>query len=93
MANYEKSNDLLKRAIEVTPLGAQTYSKSYRYYCQGDSPAFIERGEGCYLYDVDGKVVFGEITFYPWSGYEKFTPSEFDVQLGSYFTEYGNTNN
>lgn len=54
MANYEKSNDLLKRAIGVTPLGAQTYSKSYRYYCQGDSPAFIERGEGCYLYDVDG---------------------------------------
>ena len=47
MAKYEKSNDLLKRAIEVTPLGAQTYSKSYRYYCQGDSPAFIERGEGC----------------------------------------------
>ena len=54
MANYEKSNELLKRAVEVTPLGAQTYSKSYRYYCQGDSPAFIERGEGCYLYDVDG---------------------------------------
>lgn len=54
MTNYEKSNELLKRAIEVTPLGAQTYSKSYRYYCQGDSPAFIERGEGCYLYDVDG---------------------------------------
>lgn len=54
MANYKKSNELLKRAIEVTPLGAQTYSKSYRYYCQGDSPAFIERGEGCYLYDVDG---------------------------------------
>ena len=54
MANYEKSNELLKRAVKVTPLGAQTYSKSYRYYCQGDSPAFIERGEGCYLYDVDG---------------------------------------
>lgn len=54
MLKYEKSNELLKRAIEVTPLGAQTYSKSYRYYCQGDSPAFIDRGEGCYLYDVDG---------------------------------------
>lgn len=40
------------------------------------------------LYDVDGKVVFGEITFYPWSGYVKFTPSSFDEQLGSYFTEY-----
>ena len=54
MYNYEKSNELLKRAVKVTPLGAQTYSKSYRYYCQGDSPAFIEKGEGCYLYDVDG---------------------------------------
>lgn len=54
MANYEKSNELLERAVEVTPLGAQTYSKSYRYYCQGDSPSFIEKGEGCYLYDVDG---------------------------------------
>ena len=41
------------------------------------------------LYDVGGKVVFGEITFYPWSGYVKFTPPEFDIQLGLYFTEYG----
>lgn len=41
------------------------------------------------LYNVEGKIVFGEITFYPWSGYVRFTPTEFDVQLGSYFTEYG----
>lgn len=54
MSNYGKSDELLKRAVKVTPLGAQTYSKSYRYYCQGDSPSFIDRGEGCYLYDVDG---------------------------------------
>lgn len=54
MSKYEKSDELLKRAIAVTPLGAQTYSKSYRYYCQGDAPSFIEKGEGCYLYDVDG---------------------------------------
>lgn len=40
------------------------------------------------LYDVQGKVVFGEITFYPWSGYVEFTPSKFDYQLGDYFTEY-----
>ena len=31
MANYKKSEELLKRAVEVTPLGAQTYSKSYRW--------------------------------------------------------------
>lgn len=54
MGKYDKSNQLLERARRVTPLGAQTYSKSYRYYCAGNSPAFIERGEGCYLYDVDG---------------------------------------
>ena len=54
MSKYEKSDELLERAVKVTPLGAQTYSKSYRYYCQGDSPTFIEKGEGCYLYDVDG---------------------------------------
>lgn len=40
------------------------------------------------LYNVEGKVVFGEITFYPWSGYVKFHPDEFDFQLGEYFTEY-----
>lgn len=54
MANYDKSNQLLERAVKVTPLGAQTYSKSYRYYCEGNAPAFIDKGEGCYLFDVDG---------------------------------------
>lgn len=40
------------------------------------------------LYNVEGKIYFGEITFYPWSGYVKFHPDTFDFQLGSYFTEY-----
>ena len=40
------------------------------------------------LYNIKGMIRFGEITFYPWSGYVKFTPDEFDYQLGSYFTEY-----
>lgn len=40
------------------------------------------------LYNIKGKIYFGEITFYPWSGYVKFTPDEFDYRLGSYFTEY-----
>lgn len=54
MDKYEKSKKLLERAVEVTPLGAQTYSKSFRYYPIGNAPSFIEKGEGCYLYDVDG---------------------------------------
>ena len=40
------------------------------------------------LYNIKGKIYFGEITFYPWSGYVKFTPDDFDYRLGSYFTEY-----
>lgn len=54
MKNYTRSNEMLERAKKVTPLGAQTFSKSYRYYCKGNAPAFIDRGEGCYVYDVDG---------------------------------------
>jgi large subunit ribosomal protein L27 len=34
---------------------------------------------------VDGKVVFGELTFYPKSGLPDFTPPEYDEILGSYF--------
>ncbi len=40
------------------------------------------------LYNVDNKIYFGELTFYPWTGYVQFTPDEFDFELGSYFTEY-----
>ena len=37
---------------------------------------------------VDGKVVFGELTFYDGSGYYLFEPDDFDEKAGSYFTEY-----
>lgn len=40
------------------------------------------------LYNVQGKIYFGELTFYPSSGYGKFHPDEFDQKLGDYFTEY-----
>ena len=52
--NYQTSNELLERAKRVTPVAAQTYSKSYRYFCEGNSPLFLEEGEGCYVWDVDG---------------------------------------
>lgn len=51
---YIKSNHLLAQAKKVTPLGAQTFSKSYRYFSEGNAPAFLERGEGCHVWDVDG---------------------------------------
>lgn len=38
------------------------------------------------LYNISGKIVFGEITFYPASGYTQAIPDSFDYKLGSYFT-------
>lgn len=40
------------------------------------------------LYNLGGKIYFGELTFYPSSGYGKFHPDIFDFQLGGYFTKY-----
>lgn len=37
------------------------------------------------LYNVNGKIYFGELTFYPWSGYVQFDPDEFDMRLGEFF--------
>ncbi len=37
------------------------------------------------FYCIDGKIYFGEITFFPWSGYMRFTPDSFDYDLGKLF--------
>lgn len=37
------------------------------------------------LYSVAGKVYFGELTFFPWSGYVKYSPDEFDFEMGKKF--------
>ena len=37
------------------------------------------------LYDIEGKIIFGEMTYFPWSGYMHFTPDEFDYTLGGKF--------
>ena len=38
------------------------------------------------LYDIGGKIIFGEMTYFPWSGYMHFQPDEFDFVLGKKFT-------
>ena len=40
------------------------------------------------LYNIDGKIYFGELTFYDGSGYFHYDPDSFDYEVGSYFTEY-----
>ena len=37
------------------------------------------------LYNIQGKIYFGEITFFPWSGYMKFYPDSFDFEMGEKF--------
>ncbi len=54
MQKFTKSQELLNRELKVSPLAAQTFSKSYRYFCQGIAPSYMDHGEGCYIYDVDG---------------------------------------
>lgn len=38
------------------------------------------------FYDVNGHLYFGELTFYPSSGLEKFFPEKYDYILGSWLT-------
>lgn len=54
MYSFEKSEALLAREVKVSPLAAQTFSKSYRYFCRGVAPSYMDYGKGCYIYDVDG---------------------------------------
>lgn len=36
------------------------------------------------LYNASGKILFGEITFYHWSGFVPFEPEEWDYKFGSW---------
>ncbi len=38
------------------------------------------------FYEIEDKVLFGEMTFYPGSGYEEFKPEEYDYLFGSWIT-------
>lgn len=38
------------------------------------------------LYNVNGKILFGEMTFYPASGMEEFKPNGVDVEIGDMLT-------
>lgn len=50
---YRCSEELLKKALKVIPLGSQTFSKSKTQYPYGVSPYFIKRGKGSHVWDAD----------------------------------------
>ena len=50
---FKQSEQLLARAEQSIPLGSQTFSKSKTAYPYSVSPFFVERGNGCQVWDVD----------------------------------------
>ena len=37
------------------------------------------------LYSINGTIYFGELTFFPWSGYVQYNPDSFDYEMGKKF--------
>jgi glutamate-1-semialdehyde 2,1-aminomutase len=52
--NYSKSVEWLKKAERVTPGASQTMSKGPRRYPVGAHPAFLSKGLGSIVWDLDG---------------------------------------
>ena len=57
MSSADASQDrvLLERARRVLPGITQTYSKAPDQHVQGVYPVYLERGDGCRVWDVDGR--------------------------------------
>lgn len=51
---YAQSRAFFDRASKSVPLASQTFSKSHLTYPKGHSPLFLDRGNGCRVWDVDG---------------------------------------
>ena len=51
---YRQSVDHLARAERTIPLGSQTFSKSRTQYPIGISPLYIDKAQGCKVWDIDG---------------------------------------
>ena len=47
-----KSEKLFERAVKRIPGGVNSPVRAYGAI--GEAPRFIERADGCYIYDVDG---------------------------------------
>ncbi len=50
----DKSQSWFRRSQKVIPGSAQTFSKGYTQHVQGVAPLFLQRGQGCRVWDVDG---------------------------------------
>lgn len=54
MLNLDESRRLYEEACALTPGGSQTAGKRPENLAFGHVPMFLERGEGCHVWDADG---------------------------------------
>jgi glutamate-1-semialdehyde aminotransferase len=52
--DFSRSLRMFEKTKRVIPSCTQTFSKGWTQYPFGVSPIFLERGEGCFVWDVDG---------------------------------------
>ena len=52
--SLDRSRELLERAYSVIPSATQTFSKGPNQWARGVSPHFLDRGDGAWVWDVDG---------------------------------------
>jgi glutamate-1-semialdehyde 2,1-aminomutase/spore coat polysaccharide biosynthesis protein SpsF len=53
-SDLTRSKELSVKAHALIPGASQTLSKGPTQYVQGVAPAFLSRGDGCHVWDVDG---------------------------------------
>ena len=51
---FRKSLQHYHRAMGVVPMGTSTFSKNPNLYTLGAAPLYIDRAEGCRIFDLDG---------------------------------------
>jgi glutamate-1-semialdehyde-2,1-aminomutase len=52
--SLRRSKELLSRASKLIPGASQTLSKGPTQWVQGVAPAYVQRADGAYVWDVDG---------------------------------------
>ncbi len=78
---YRTDEKRPERKVEK-PVGYEEMKNVARRLSDGFPEARID------LYNVDGKILFGEITFWDGSGYMQFDPDDFDFIMGKAFKTY-----
>jgi len=78
--NYIEATLKFKQGPKITkPRNFETMLKLAKKLSKGFDYVRVD------LYDVGERIYFGEMTHYPGSGMERFTPKEFDFELGKYW--------